>query len=231
MSDEFKEPTSFLKEDRPKINEAKIQELRNKVGNKLNKWADRIQVSMTIIPKITRNEGDRWEEDGKLWEMKGGVKMSVSNLINARMPFWCPKCTKPMNHKFDRKFWSIRGWCYDCNIEHDGQMMVDGTWPRFEREMLRANEIAWLKDKIAEHVDYIRTFKEPQVFFEDGRYEILATKDEFSELFHKLELDIQFMLDRLDVIKREQEDEEKQNANVLGNTQKTNGVDMGGINE
>jgi hypothetical protein len=222
MSEEFKEPQEFLK-DRPKIDEKKIQELRDKVGNKLNKWADKIQVSMAITPKITRNEGERWIEDGKTWEMKGGVRMSVSNLVEARMPFWCPKCTKPMNHKWDRKFWSIRGWCYDCNIEFEGQMRLDGTWDRFEKETMRANEISWLKDKIAEHMDYIRTFKEPQIFFEDGRYEVLATKDEFSELFKTIEKDIEFMLARLEVIKAEQEAEELQNDNS-GNNQKSDDV-------
>lgn len=224
MSDEFKEPTNYLKEDRPKIDEKKIEEMRSKVNNRLNKWADRIQISMTIIPKIHRNEGERWIEDGKGWEMKGGIKQSITNLTGARMPHWCPKCTKPMNHKWDRKFYYLRGWCYDCNIEWEGAMRLTGTWERFEKEMLRANEIAWLKDNIAKHMDYIRTFKEPQIFFEDGRYEVLAKKEEFSELFETIEKDIQFMFDRLDVINREQEEEAK-NDNDTSNLKETMGVD------
>jgi hypothetical protein len=198
-------------EPKKQLDEKKVAEMRSKISQKMNKWADRIQVSMAITPKITRYEGDRWTDDnGKTWEIKGGIKQSVSHLIEARMPHWCPKCTKPMNHKFDRKFYYLRGWCYDCNVEHDGAMMANGTWPKFEKEMMRANEISWLKDNIQRELDVIHNFKEPQLMFEDGRIEILAGREEFSELFKKLEEDIQLMMDRLEVIKREQEAEEQQ---------------------
>lgn len=207
MAEEFKEATEFMKE-RPKIDEKKILEMRNKITEKVDKWANRIQVSMAFTPKITRREGERWTgENGKSWEMKDGVAQSISTTQSARMPIWCPSCKKPMNNRLDPKFYWTRGWCFDCNVEKDGEMIArrDGSWEKYEQEIMRANEVSILKDKISEHMEYIRTFRPPQIHFDDGRWEQLAEKTDFSLLFEKLEADIDFCLKRLEYIKNEEE--------------------------
>jgi hypothetical protein len=148
--------------------QTKLDEVRANVGKKMDKWANRLQVSMAFTPKVQRVEGERWTENGKLWEMKGGIKMSITHSEQARMPWWCPKCSKPMNHRFDRKFYYLRGMCYNCNVDWEGQMRIDGTFAAFEKRMLRENEKAFLRDKIEEHLTYIKEFKEPTVHFENG---------------------------------------------------------------
>lgn len=196
----------------PKINEAemksKLDDIRKSVGGKMKKWADAVQFSMYSVPQIERLEGERWVEDGKSWIMHDGVKKSVSFLQEARMPWWCPKCSVPMNHRFDRKFYFLRGHCFNCNVEWEGKMRLEGTWETFEKRMLRENEKSFLRDKIQEHIDYIENFKEPQAHFYDGRYEILATKEDFSMKFKELEDDIELMLNRLNEIQVEEELEE-----------------------
>lgn len=105
MTDKFDGQETFI--NKP-YNEAQLQEklngVRQSVGKKLNSWADRIQVSMAFIPKVQHVEGERWEENGKTWTIKNGLRQSISVLDAARMPHWCPKCSKPMNNRFDRKF-------------------------------------------------------------------------------------------------------------------------------
>jgi hypothetical protein len=184
--------------------EAAIEELRNNVAHKLEKWSNVIQVSMAISPKIERIEGERWEEDGKWWEMRGGIKRSITSLSGARMPWWCPKCSKPMNHRFDRKFYYLRNMCYNCNIDFEGQMRLDGTYDAFEKRMVRENEKAFLRDKIVEYREYIDNFSPPTAVYEDGRYEQLAPRSVFEPLFEDIIKDADILVARLEAIAQEE---------------------------
>lgn len=195
----------------PKISEkemqTKLEDLRRSVGTKMQKWADRLQFSMHYSPKIERYEGETWIEDGKTWVIKNGIKQNVSVTQSARMPWWCPKCERVMNHRFDRKFYYLRGHCFECNVEMEGIMRLNGTWDAFEKRMMRENEKSFLLDKIQEHKTYINGFTVPQLHFSDGRWEELASISEFSGLFESLEKDIEFMIARLEQIKLEEESE------------------------
>lgn len=215
---DFKEPTEFIK--RPKLSEhemqQKLEEVRNGVATKMNKWADRVQVSMAFIPKIARTDGETWVENGKTYIQKQGYKEQLGRLQEIRMPWWCPKCTKPMNHRFDRKFYYLRGWCFDCNVEWEGQLRIEGKWEAFEARMIRENEKSFLRNKIQEQLDYVRTFKLPQAHYGDGRWEELATIDMFAAKFEEIEKDIEFCQNRLDVIQKEEEQEEANVKELVG---------------
>jgi hypothetical protein len=195
--------------------EKKLAEIRGNVSEKLNKWADKIIVSMAYTPKIERREGERFTENGKTFVMKNGVKQSVSLMEEARMPHWCPRCSKAMNHRFDRKFYYLRGWCFNCNVDIEGEMRVNGTFEAYERKLCRANEVSWIKDKIEQHLTYIKEFKEPTVYFENGGYEVIAKKEEFQATFDVLLKDVEFLTKRLEVIQAE---EEAELANEQGNS-------------
>jgi hypothetical protein len=168
----------------------KLEDIRTDVSKRLNKWADKIQVGFTNSSKIERVEGETWKENGKTYIMKNGIKQSQSAYVDARMPWHCPKCSKSMSHRFDRKFYYLRGWCFNCNVDWEGQMRVNGTWDAFERRMMMENRKSQLRDMIVERTEYMRNFKEPQIHFQDGRWEKLATIDEFRGLFDQLEAEI-----------------------------------------
>lgn len=197
--------------NRPQMNEhemeQKLSEIRHSVGSKVEKWADRISVSMAFKPKVDRQVGERWDEDGHTWVQRQGFKERLTPNEASRMPWWCPRCSKSMNHRFDRKFYFLRGWCYNCNIDVEGEMRLNGTFEKFEKQILRQNEVSFLKDKIEQHLTYIKEFKEPTVYFEDGRYEVIASKDQFQGTFEDLLRDVDFMLARLEVIQKESDEE------------------------
>ena len=50
------------------------------------------------------SEGDVWEESGKTWTIKNGIKQNITKLDylkkQARVPLSCPKCEKSMKHRF-----------------------------------------------------------------------------------------------------------------------------------
>lgn len=185
----------------------KLEEIRNKVSAKMNKWSNKLVFSTYTTPNIIRLEGEKWSEGGKTWIIDRGIKKNFTATQDARMPHWCPKCSISMNHRFDRKFYFLRGHCFNCNIAFEQKMRNDGTWELFEKRMIRENEKAFLKDKIQEHLDYIRTFKVPQIHFENGGWEELAPLSAFTELFETLEADVDKMLKRLDKIREIEEEE------------------------
>jgi hypothetical protein len=203
----------------------KLKSIKADVNTKLEKWSSKIVVSMSYTPKIERFEGEVWTEGGKTYTKKDGFKQSVSRMEDVRMPIWCTRCSLPMNHRFDRKFWSLRGWCYNCNVDIEGEMRVNGTYEAYEKRLLRANEVSWIQDTIEGHLAYIREFKEPAVYFENGGFEVIAKKAEFVELFEKILKDVDFLLDRLDVIKKEEEAELQNGlAESKGNGEVTSGT-------
>lgn len=190
--------------------ERKVAAVRADVSNRLNKWTNKIifAVSSGDKPHIKREEGEQWVEGDKTWVVKNGIRQTVSKLETARMPWWCPVCKKPMNHRFDRKFYYIRGWCYDCNINFEHQLrIVPGKWEAFERRKIKENEISIVKHDMQETVDYLKTFTEPKIYFENGGYEVLATKAQFKSLFDELEKKIEQSLEKITILEQELKEE------------------------
>jgi len=101
-------------------NEEALNDVRRKVAEKLNKDGNKLVFGWRGEPEPTRQEGDVWVDvNGKKWTVKNGIRQTVTKLDDAKTPWWCPKCSKPMNHRFDIKFWNMRGHCYDCNVKFE----------------------------------------------------------------------------------------------------------------
>lgn len=144
-------------------NKEALNDVRRKVAEKLNKDDQRLVFGWRGEPAPDRKEGDVWEDiNGKTWTVKNGVKQSVTKLDGAKTPFWCPKCSKPMNHRFDIKFWRIRGHCMDCNIATEAELRRTGQWQQYEKNIMLRNYIAEVNDKIAELQHYHDTVSKPE---------------------------------------------------------------------
>jgi len=189
----------------------KVHSQMSVVREKVKKWADKVVVGgFNEKHEIVRKEGDVWEDDGKTWTVKHGVKQTIRKNQSAVTPWWCPKCGKTLTSKLDSKLYTLRGACHDCVVVYEGKMRVDGVWDAYERHHVRRNEIAFLTSKISEIEDYIRTFKEPQLHFSDGRWEKIATKDMFEEQFNEYRKDIAHILLKIaSILKEEEADADK----------------------
>ena len=103
-------------------------------------------------PTRKRKVGDRWtDEKGNEWEQKEGYKIKHGKLDDLRDSLFyknkaCPKCGVPMSKRLDEKFFNIRGMCFDCNIAVEHQMKLDGTYDKYEHDLIRNNFDAWLSD-------------------------------------------------------------------------------------
>ena len=97
-----------------------------------------------------RKEGDVWEEDGKTWTIKNGLKQTVSKLDNIRRsvtkPLHCPNCNSVMNNHLHTKMWKIHGMCYDCVINMEANLRKLGKFEQYERAMITGNLTSWASD-------------------------------------------------------------------------------------
>ena len=97
-----------------------------------------------------RKEGDVWEEDGKTWTIKNGLKQTVSKLDTIRKkvakPLHCPSCNGIMNNHLHDKMWKIHGMCYDCVITMEAGLRKLGKFEAYERAMITGNLNKWAQD-------------------------------------------------------------------------------------
>ena len=89
-------------------------------------------------------EGDVWEESGKTWTIKNGIKQNITKLDNAkkalRTPLRCPKCNGSMEHWLAKKMYKIHGFCFDpCTVEYEDSLKQAGLYKQYEERMIKGN--------------------------------------------------------------------------------------------
>jgi hypothetical protein len=97
------------------------------------------------------NEGDVWEESGRTWTIKDGIKQNITKLDAAKkamqMPLKCPKCGGPMKHWLAQKMYKIHGFCFDpCTVEYEATLRQAGLYEQYEKSMIRGGLRAFLQD-------------------------------------------------------------------------------------
>ena len=105
-------------------------------------------------------EGDIWEEGGKTWTIKNGIKQNVTRLDAAkkaiRIPLRCPQCGGPMKHWLAQKMYRIHGFCFDpCTVEHEASLRKAGLYEQYEKRMMQGNMKAFAKDIEEWVLDYV----------------------------------------------------------------------------
>ena len=96
-------------------------------------------------------EGDIWEEGGKKWTIKNGLKQNITKLDNAkkalRIPLTCPNCGGPMKHHLAKKMYKIHGFCFDpCTVEMEANLRKAGLYEQYEKRMMQGNMKAFAID-------------------------------------------------------------------------------------
>jgi hypothetical protein len=100
---------------------------------------------------IDHTEGDVWEEDGRKWTISNGIKQNITKMDKFKklvvMPLCCPKCKKAMKlTDLNKKMYAIHDRCFDCVIEMEAKIKLDGKWEEYERGMVKSNARASLLD-------------------------------------------------------------------------------------
>jgi hypothetical protein len=94
------------------------------------------------------SEGDIWEEDGRTWTIKNGVKQNITKLDKAKktlqVPLTCPKCGGSMRHHLAKKMYKIHGFCFDCTIDMEADLRRAGLYEQYEKQMMSGSIDAWI---------------------------------------------------------------------------------------
>lgn len=102
-----------------------------------------------------RQVGDKWfDADGNEWEQKNGYKVKLGKVWQQELHKYlntftnCPKetCTCGMPKRLDEKMRRIHGMCFDCVVDMEHKIRLEGKWDEYENRKVKENAIAWLEE-------------------------------------------------------------------------------------
>ena len=81
-------------------------------------------------------------------EVKHGDKISPLSEVmkDARMPWFCPECKTTMKNRLDNKMWLLYNHCFDCQIEFENKLRINGEYEEWEKNKVNSNQKAYLED-------------------------------------------------------------------------------------
>ena len=126
-----------------------VQRMRNIISKKAGDKTG-VQVGYTA-DYVERKEGDVWEERGKKWTIKNGIKQTVTRFDAIKKqiftPITCPNCNKPMTKgHFDKYMFKIHQKCSDCVIDYETKLKVRGEYKEYEQNMIRQGVAYHIKE-------------------------------------------------------------------------------------
>ena len=140
-----KEESQLKKE----FNKVDIQRARNIISG--NAGAKTQVLSGWEKNKRVYKEGDTWEQNGKEWTLKNGLKQTITKLDAIKklvvLPLTCPSCQKPMKiTELNKKMYAIHNVCFNCILVLETKIKQSGKWDEYERGILNRNRNASLTD-------------------------------------------------------------------------------------
>ena len=126
-----------------------VQRMRNLITKKYGD-STRIQTGYEKRNEV-RQEGEEWEENGKIWTIKDGLKQSISKLEGLKrlvvLPLLCPKCSKLVRvNDLNKKMFAIHNMCFNCVIEFENKLKAKGLYEAYEKQILNSNKLALVSD-------------------------------------------------------------------------------------
>jgi hypothetical protein len=100
---------------------------------------------------VEHKEGDVWEENGKNWTIKNGLKQTTTRLDSIKksilLPIVCPNCSKAMaNSTLNKKMWPLHGKCFDCVINMESELKRTGKFEEYQRNMVHSGIKTHIKE-------------------------------------------------------------------------------------
>jgi len=126
-----------------------VQRMRNIITKDYNaKTTTQVGYSKAYVD---HKEGDVWEEDGKKWTLKNGIKQTVTRFDSLKkainLPISCPNCNKGMKTTtLNKKMWPIHKMCFDCVITMETELKRTGGYEEYVRNITNRGVKTYIKD-------------------------------------------------------------------------------------
>ena len=118
------------------FNKKDVERLRNLVKGKGSERTSQ-GIGYTKAQEFHK-EGDIWEESGRKWTIKDGVKQNITKLDKfkkAAVPLFCPSCKGIMNKQLDPHYYKAYGACLDCTKKKETQIKNKGKWEDHKKDV------------------------------------------------------------------------------------------------
>lgn len=124
-------------------------------GEHVSQTSVQVGYNGEVEEKITRKVGDRWKDaDGNEWEQKEGYSIKLGKEWQQELHTYlnsfpnCPKetCTCTLPKRMDEKMKKIHGMCFDCVIDMEHKIRLEGKWDEYEKQKMKENALAWLEE-------------------------------------------------------------------------------------
>ena len=101
--------------------------------------------------QVEHKEGDVWEENGKKWTIKNGIKQTITRFDELKkvinLPLICPSCSKAMkNNTLNKKMWPIHSKCFDCVIARETELKRQGKFEEYAKSLISGGVKQYIKD-------------------------------------------------------------------------------------
>ncbi|QQO91864.1 hypothetical protein immuto35A_184 [Flavobacterium phage vB_FspM_immuto_3-5A] len=124
--------------------------------------------------QVAYKEGDIWEESGRTWTIKNGIRQNITKLDSAKkalqVPLACPKCGGSMNYHLSHKMYKIHKMCFDCVIDYEAELRKAGLYESYEKNMMQGSLKAFARDVeqwVLDSLETTNTFVTEQGDIED----------------------------------------------------------------
>jgi len=153
--------------------EADISRIRNIIEGRYGEKT-KTQVGFSQ-KKEEHKEGDIWEENEKTWTIKSGIKQTITKLDSIKelikFPLKCPCCSKAMKpNQYNKKMYAIHGKCFDCVLEMETKLKLEGKFEEYEKQLLNQNRLSHLDEFETAIDEYVKSTSESFIT-EDGKKE------------------------------------------------------------
>lgn len=186
------------------ISQSKVQRMRNLVsGDYSSKTKIRSGYS---TKRVVRKEGDVWEERGKSWTIKNGLKQTINKLdkfrIESKPPLCCPKCNKRMKSNLDKSIYMQMKFCSDCLAKYERKLHAEGLFDKYKDNLIQGNFDYWLEGVKANFEDYLKQRNSTNYISEAGDIEDWSGGLSDEELRKTFNLELENILEKRNEIRQ-----------------------------
>lgn len=161
---------SLLKRE---FDKSTVQRCRNLISGDYGA-STQVVVGYEKVSEGGHKEGDTWEEGGKTWTIKNGLKRSTGKLVKAReyvaVPWSCPRCGKIMNSEFDKKMYKVHGMCSDCTVKMEDDLKRAGLYSKYEKSLILGNVSSFVEE-LQDRIEALNSDVDTKIATEDGLVE------------------------------------------------------------
>ena len=150
-------------------------------------------------------EKKKREEEIKAERERKSDRMDA--LKEAKTPWFCPNCDKVMNKRLDDKMYRLHNQCFDCQIEFENKLRLDGKYDEWEEKKMLNNQLSYIKEQIESIEHWKEVSSKPlEVFDQVGVKDIELQTEKWTENKEQVETMSKEALAELNKLKEDVEE-------------------------